>query len=81
MLRARAVEDTRGPMTFVIDLGADKISGAALLSTDGQEIINTFAPAMRHGITASELRNSIDTHLSSTEAFNDVSGVVVLNDT
>jgi hypothetical protein len=30
---------------------------------------------MRHGIKASELRDTIYTHPSSTEAFNDVLGV------
>ncbi|MFE9987704.1 FAD-dependent oxidoreductase [Streptomyces sp. NPDC005381] len=81
MPRAYVVEETRGTMKFVVDLETDKILGAALLSTDGQEIINTVALAMRHGITASELRNSIYTHPSSTEAFNDVLGVVVRSDT
>ncbi|MEU8792636.1 FAD-dependent oxidoreductase [Streptomyces sp. NPDC048643] len=81
MPRAYVVEETRGMMKFVIDLETDKILGAALLSVDGQEIINTVALAMRHGITASELRNSIYTHPSSTEAFNDVLGVVVRSDT
>ena len=40
-------------------------------------IINTVALAMRHGITATQLRESVYTHPSSTEAFNEVLGTVV----
>jgi len=32
---------------------------------------------MRHGITATELRGSIYSHPSSTEAFNEIFGVIV----
>jgi pyruvate/2-oxoglutarate dehydrogenase complex dihydrolipoamide dehydrogenase (E3) component len=67
-------------MKFVIDAATDEILGAALLSTDAQELINTVALAMRHGITATELRNSVYTHPSSTEAFNDVLGTVIRTD-
>ncbi|MFJ5212426.1 FAD-dependent oxidoreductase [Streptomyces nigra] len=80
MPRAYVVEETRGMMKFVIDADTDKILGAALLSTDSQELINTVSLAMRHGITASELRDTIYTHPSSTEAFNDVLGAVVRED-
>ena len=64
-------------MKFIIDADTDLILGAALLSIDAQELINTVALAMRHHITATELRNSIYTHPSSTEAFNEVLGTVV----
>lgn len=80
MPRAYVVEETRGMMKFVIDAATDQILGAALLSTDAQELINTVALAMRHGITATELRESVYTHPSSTEAFNDVLGAVVRSD-
>jgi len=80
MPRAYAVEETRGLMKFVIDADTDLILGAALLSVDAQELINTVALAMRHGITASELRDSIYTHPSSTEAFNELPSVIVHED-
>ncbi|MGH3416145.1 MAG: FAD-dependent oxidoreductase [Actinocrinis sp.] len=80
MPRAYAVEETRGLMKFVIDADTDLILGAALLSIDAQELINTVGLAMRHGITATDLRTSIYTHPSSTEAFNDVLGAVVDGD-
>ena len=77
MPRADIVEETRGVMKFVVDAETDEILGAALLSVDAQELINTVALAMRHRITATELRDSIYTHPSSTEAFNDVLGTIV----
>jgi len=77
MPRAYTVEETRGVMKFVVDADTDLILGAALLSIDAQEIVNTVALAMRHQITATELRNSIYTHPSSTEALNEVFDKVV----
>ncbi len=72
MPRAYTVEETRGVMKFVVDADTDLILGAALLTIDAQEIINVVTLAMRYGITATELRDSIYTHPSSTEAFNEV---------
>lgn len=80
MPRAYVVEDTRGMMKFVLDAETDEILGAALLSVDAQEVINTVALAMRHGIRAAELRNAVYTHPSSTEAFNDVLATIVRSD-
>jgi pyruvate/2-oxoglutarate dehydrogenase complex dihydrolipoamide dehydrogenase (E3) component len=72
MPRAYAVAETRGMMKFVVDAESDQILGAAILSVDAQEIVNTVALAMRHGITASDLSSSIYTHPSSTEALNEL---------
>ena len=80
MPRAYAVEETRGFMKFVINADTDEILGAALLSIDAQELINLVALAIRHGITATELRDGIDTHPSSTEAFHEVLGAIVRAD-
>lgn len=77
MPRAYVVEETRGVMKFIIDADTDQILGAALLSIDAQELINTVTLAMRHGITATALKDSIYTHPSSTEAFNEVLGTIV----
>lgn len=77
MPRAYTVEETRGVMKFIVDADTDLILGAALLSIDAQELINTVALAIRHNITATELRDSIYTHPSSTEAFNEVFDKVV----
>jgi pyruvate/2-oxoglutarate dehydrogenase complex dihydrolipoamide dehydrogenase (E3) component len=72
MPRAKIVEETRGLMKFVVDADTDHILGAALFSVDSQELINLVAFAIKHGVTATELRDGIYTHPSSTEAFNEV---------
>jgi len=77
MPRAYTVEETRGLMKFIVDARTDRVLGAALLSIDAQEIVNLVALAIRHGITATELRNSIYTHPSSTEALNEVFDKVI----
>ncbi|MEU4292485.1 FAD-dependent oxidoreductase [Kribbella sp. NPDC026596] len=80
MPRAYVVHETRGVMKFVIDLATDEILGATLLSVDAQELINLVALAMRTGVKASDLRDAVYTHPSSSEAFNDVIGAVVRTD-
>jgi len=77
MPRAYTVEETRGVMKFILDADTDLILGAAILSIDAQEVINTVALAMRQGVTATTLSNAIYTHPSSTEAFNEVFGKIV----
>ncbi|MFF9507699.1 FAD-dependent oxidoreductase [Streptomyces sp. NPDC014724] len=80
MPRAYVVEDTRGVMKFVIDAETDEILCAALLSVDAQELINTVALPVRHGIKAAELRDAVYTHPTSTEAFNGVLATIVRAD-
>ncbi len=77
MPRAYTVEETRGLMKFIVDVDTDYVLGAALHSIDAQEIVNTVALSIRHNITATQLRNSIYTHPSSTEALNGVLDMVV----
>jgi len=77
MPRAYTVEETRGVMKFILDADTDLILGAAILSIDAQEVINTVALAMRQGVTATTLSNAIYTHPSSTEALNEVFGKIV----
>jgi pyruvate/2-oxoglutarate dehydrogenase complex dihydrolipoamide dehydrogenase (E3) component len=74
--RARIVGETRGMMKVVVDADNDAILGAALLSYDSHEVINTVALAMRHGITATQLRDEIYTHPSMTEGFNQLLGTL-----
>ena len=72
MPRARIVGDTRGIIKVIVDATTDLVLGATVFCVDSQEIINLVALAMRHDITATELRDSIYTHPSSTEALNEV---------
>ena len=74
--RAGIVGETRGMMKAVVDADTDEILGAALLSYDSHEVINTVALAMRHGITATQLRDEIYTHPSMTEGFNQLLGAL-----
>ena len=72
--RARIVEQTEGVMKVVVDARTDEILGAALLCHDAHEVVNLVALAMRHGITATALRDEIYTHPSMSEAFNQLLG-------
>jgi pyruvate/2-oxoglutarate dehydrogenase complex dihydrolipoamide dehydrogenase (E3) component len=74
--RARIVSETHGMMKVVVDAGTDQILGAALLSYDSHEVVNLVALAMRHGITATALRDGIYTHPSMSEAFNQLLGAL-----
>ncbi|WP_026819009.1 FAD-dependent oxidoreductase [Arthrobacter castelli] len=74
MPRPKIVGEARGIVKVVVDAATDQVLGAALMHVDSQEVINLLAMAMRHGITASELRDAVYTHPSSTEALNEVLG-------
>lgn len=74
--RARIVGQPEGMMKVVVDADTDQILGAALLSHDSHEVINVVALAMRHGISATRLRDEIYTHPSMTEAFNQLLGAL-----
>ena len=75
MPRAKTQENPRGIMKFVIDAQTDQILGAQLLVIESIEVINLVALAMRHGITASQLRDEIYTHPSITEGLNEILAV------
>ena len=51
------------------------VLGAQLLVVESMEVINLVALAMRHNITASQLRDEIYTHPSITEGLNEVLAV------
>ncbi|MGA4506978.1 FAD-dependent oxidoreductase [Propionibacteriaceae bacterium G1746] len=76
MPRPKIVGDPRGFMRFVVDRGSRQVLGATLMVVEAQEVINVVALAMRHGVTADELRDAIYTHPSVTEGFNDVLGLI-----
>ncbi|MGO1174188.1 MAG: FAD-dependent oxidoreductase [Actinomycetaceae bacterium] len=72
MPRPKAVEETHGLIKLLVEPSTDLVLGASLHTIDAQELVNLVALAMRHGITASELRDGIWTHPSTTEALNEV---------
>ena len=74
MPRPKAVGDPRGLVKIVVDAETDLVLGARLFHVDAQEVVNLVALAMRTGTTATQLRDGIWTHPSSTEALNEVLG-------
>ena len=72
MPRPKAVANTAGRITVVVDADTDLILGAQLWAIDAQELVNLVALAMRAGVSASQLRDGIWTHPSATEALNEV---------
>jgi pyruvate/2-oxoglutarate dehydrogenase complex dihydrolipoamide dehydrogenase (E3) component len=72
--RARIVSEADGMIKVIVDAASDQILGAALLSYDSHEVINLVALAMRHGITATTLRDGIYTHPSMSEAVQSTAG-------
>jgi len=74
MPRPKTLGDPRGLVKIVVDAGTDEILGARLFHVDAQEVINLIALAVRTGTTATQLRDGIWTHLSSTEALNETLG-------
>ena len=72
MPRPKILGETHGLIKVVVDAETDQVLGAALHSTDAQEVVNLLALAMRAGVTAAQLRDGIWTHPSSTEALNEV---------
>ena len=74
MPRPKTLRDARGVIKIVVYADTDLLLGARLFHMDSQEVINLLALAMRAGITATQLRDGIWTHPSSTEALNEVLG-------
>lgn len=72
MPRPKAVANTAGRITLVVDADTDLVLGAQLWTIDAQELVNLVALAMRGGVSASKLRDGIWTHPSTTEALNEV---------
>lgn len=65
--RARILGNTQGLMKIIADAATDHVLGAALLTNDAQETINTLTLAVNHHVTAAQLRDTIYTHPSTTE--------------
>ena len=74
--RAKIEGDPRGIVKCVVDAATDQVLGVALMHVHSQEVINLVALAMRHSLTATELRDTIYTHPSATEALNEVLGAL-----
>ena len=58
-LSGRTYAETAAWAKVVIDKGTDRILGAHLLGHAGEELIHIFALAIKHGITATEIRDFV----------------------
>lgn len=72
--RPEIINQPHGMVKFFVDKQSDALLGATLYCADSQELINTVALAMRHGVTASELGDGIYTHPATSEIFNQLLG-------
>ncbi len=71
---ARAIEmgDTRGMMKAIVDRDSRKILGAAIIGTEGGEIMSVLQLAMAGGITAESIREMMFAHPLYSESLNNL---------
>ena len=74
--RARILNNINGLLKTVIDTKTNKILGCTLFCVDANEMINTIQMAMNAGLDYKEVRDTIYTHPSMTEAFNDLYSLI-----
>jgi probable pyridine nucleotide-disulfide oxidoreductase len=70
--RARIQNNTTGILKSVIDADTNKILGCTLFCVEASEMINTIQVAINAGIAYQTIRDTVFTHPSMTEAFNDL---------
>src|SRR5262245_21175673 len=61
----RRVNESAAMFKTVVENGSDRILGAHLLGPHADEVINLFALAIRHGLTATDLQHQIYTYPTS----------------
>ena len=68
---ARAIEreETAGLMKIIVDAESDRILGAAILSTDGGELVQIFMPVMAAGLPYTVLKGAVYIHPTLAEGF------------
>ncbi len=71
---ARAIEtgDTRGMMKAVVDPKTKKILGAAIIGSEGGEIMSVLQMAMEGGITYDRIRYCVFAHPTYSESLNNL---------
>jgi pyruvate/2-oxoglutarate dehydrogenase complex dihydrolipoamide dehydrogenase (E3) component len=71
---ARSIEtgDTRGFMKAIVDTDSGQILGAAIISTEGGEIMTVLQMAMLGNITYQQLSNQIFAHPLYAESLNNL---------
>jgi pyruvate/2-oxoglutarate dehydrogenase complex dihydrolipoamide dehydrogenase (E3) component len=74
--RARINGNTSGFLKTIVDKKTNKILGCTLICDDANEMINTIQVAMNAGLDYQVIRDTIFTHPSMTEAFNDLYSLI-----
>lgn len=74
--RAKIDGNTQGFLKAIVDTKTDKILGCTLIAIEAHEIINTIQIAMNAGLGYQVIRDSVYTHPSMTEAFNDLFALI-----
>jgi mercuric reductase len=67
--RALANFDTRGFIKLVAEHGSGRLLGAQVLASEGGEIIQTAALAVRHRLTVRDLAEQLFPYLTMVEGF------------
>jgi len=65
--RALAARDTRGLIKLVADTKTNKLLGAQILAPEGADSIQTAVLAVKHGLTVTDLANTIFPYLTTVE--------------
>lgn len=65
--RALAARDTRGLIKLVADADTDRLLGGQILAPEGADSIQTLALALKHGMTAKALGETIFPYLTTVE--------------
>jgi mercuric reductase len=66
--RALAARDTRGLVKLVAEQNTGRLLGAHILAPEGGDSIQTTALAIRHGMTVTELADTVFPYLTTVEA-------------
>lgn len=74
--RARIDGDTDGFLKAIVDAKTNKIIGCTLICVGANEMINTIQVAMNAGLDYRIIRDTVFTHPSMTEAFNDLYSLI-----
>jgi pyruvate/2-oxoglutarate dehydrogenase complex dihydrolipoamide dehydrogenase (E3) component len=74
--RARINGNTNGFLKTIVDKQTNKILGCTLICVEANEMINTIQVAMNAGLDYQVIRDTIFTHPSMTEAFNDLYSLI-----
>lgn len=65
--RAMAARDTRGLVKLVAEAGTGRLLGGQIMAPEGADTVQTLALAIRHGMTAAELGDTIMPYLTNVE--------------